>query len=82
MGAMEVLLEEIIARKAGQLAADLGKAQANLAIQRTLIAICRHELVTHHGLYAHDGDPEEAWQLDCAALIQRIDATLAALAAA
>lgn len=82
MVAIDALAREIVERKAGQLAAALGKAQANEAFLRELVALCRHELVTHHGLHAHDGDAAHAWQLDTRGLIDRIDATLTALGAA
>ena len=61
-----------------QLGAALVKAVELTVLQEDVLRACRHELTTHHGLYAHDGDPALAWQLDCKALMDRIDALLPA----
>lgn len=54
-----------------------------VAAYRRVLEECRHELTTRHGLYAIDHDPRanpamvaHTWQLDCAALLERIDAVL------
>lgn len=62
-----------------QLGKALVKAVELTVLQEDVLRACRHELTTHHGLYAHDGDPALAWQLDCKALMERIDATLPAV---
>lgn len=61
-----------------QLGAALVKAVELTVLQEDVLRACRHELTTHHGLHAHDGDPALAWQLDCKTLLDRIDATLPA----
>jgi hypothetical protein len=59
-----------------QLGTALVKAVELTVVQEDVLRACRHELATHHGLYAHDGDPALAWQLDCAALLAQIDELL------
>lgn len=52
------------------------EAAALIAGLRDCLRECRHALVTYQGLYAHDGQPEQRWQLDDTALIRRIDTAL------
>lgn len=37
---------------------------------------CHHELTTHHGLWAHDGDAALAWRLDCLTVLAQAQALL------
>ena len=43
---------------------------------RAALEDARHALTTLHGLYAHDGNPEQSWRLDESRVLGRIDAAL------